>query len=103
VCPATYADAQSQTSCTPPGLDCAYSDGQCNCSFGPLPGTGNTASWYCRAPGSGCPEPRPDLGQACTQEGLSCDYGACFGGIALDCTGGQWVEGGVACPAMAGP
>ncbi|HEY8088118.1 MAG TPA: hypothetical protein VIF09_09735 [Polyangiaceae bacterium] len=102
-CPASYADAKAQATCTQVGTDCAYPQGQCNCSYGPLPGTGNTASWYCETPPGGCPEPRPDLGTSCTQEGLTCDYGACYGGIAVACQDGIWTEGGVACPAVASP
>jgi hypothetical protein len=50
----------------------------------------------------GCPEPRPRIGAACTQSGLECDYGACFGGVALDCQGGYWQQAQVACPASSG-
>jgi len=45
----------------------------------------------------GCPEPRPDIGTACSQPNLSCSYGACKGGIALQCTGGLWQQEATAC------
>jgi hypothetical protein len=55
--------------------------------------------WQCFTPASGCPNPRPDLGTACSDDGLTCDYGSCNGGIAEICQGGYWQEQQTACPA----
>lgn len=100
-CPGSYGDIAQGQSCPALGLDCSYSEGQCNCA--PLlEGASGGPVWQCSAPAGGCPEPRADLGTACTQEGLSCDYGACSGGIAEQCQNGQWQEEATACPASAG-
>lgn len=96
-CPASYADVPQGQTCMPSGLDCSYPQGQCNCSFTSPSGTGTMPTWHCFTP-QGCPEPRPRLGDACTQEGLSCDYGACTGGISETCAGGFWTWTMTACP-----
>jgi hypothetical protein len=83
--------------CTPDGLDCAYPEGQCNCAL-TLPAGGATPVWQCVTPAASCPEPRPRIGSACTQDGLQCDYGACIGGVAVECKDGYWQEAPVACP-----
>ena len=97
-CPASYSDIPQNETCGTQGLDCAYPQGQCNCD---VPAMSNGAPiWECTTPSAGCPEPRADIGTACTDEGLSCDYGACTGGVAEACEGGMWVEAATACPAM---
>ncbi len=84
----------------PDGLDCAYQQGQCNCA--PMvPVGGPNPIWQCSSP-QGCPEPRPRLGDACTQTGQSCDYGACTGGVAVVCKDGYWQQAFVPCPALLG-
>jgi hypothetical protein len=98
-CPATYADVPQGKACSPAGLDCAYSQGQCNCA-GTLPVSTGTV-WQCSTPPSGCPEPRAALGAACSQPGLSCDYGSCTGGIAEQCVDGYWQRENTACPVIA--
>jgi hypothetical protein len=98
-CPATYAQVPQGQACTPQGLDCAYPQGQCNCDSEPESAK-QTPVWLCSTPATGCPEPRPDIGTACSQSNLSCDYGACTGGIALQCTGGLWQQEATACPAL---
>jgi len=96
-CPPTYADVSQNASCMPNGLDCAYTQGQCNCSF-TLP-VGGGPLWKCFTPAQGCPDPRPRLGSACTQPSTpACDYGACEGGIEEACSGGYWTEVAVPCP-----
>ncbi len=96
-CPASYADVPKSTVCKPAGLDCAYAEGQCNCSqSGPVAML--NPEWICASPGNGCPEPRPRVGASCTAAGLSCDYGACSGGVAVECKDGVWVEENVPCP-----
>jgi hypothetical protein len=79
-------------------VDCAYPEGQCNCSETLPVSTGPV--WQCFSPKGGCPEPRPRFGSACSQPSLTCDYGACAGGVAMDCNGGYWQPAGVACPAV---
>jgi hypothetical protein len=101
-CPGTYPGSAKSVPCSPEGLDCSYPEGQCNCALEPLEDPTEGPSWLCSDPGVGCPEPRADLGTPCTQEGEQCDYGACTGGIAEQCTGGVWTEELTACPATAG-
>lgn len=96
-CPAQFSGVPQGQACMPDGFDCAYAEGQCDCSSTGLGGTSTTPTWQCFQP-AGCPQPRPKLGAACSQEGLSCDYGSCSGGVAETCTGGYWREANVACP-----
>jgi hypothetical protein len=98
-CPASYSDIKMSATCVPVGLDCAYSEGQCNCSYALPAGTGQV--WRCFTPPVPCPEPRPMLGSACSQPGLMCDYGVCEGAVAMTCLAGYWNEQAVACPALA--
>jgi hypothetical protein len=95
-CPARYVDVPKEMPCSPDGLDCAYKEGQCDCAF-TLPTGGVSPVWQCASP-PGCPEPRPRIGSSCTQQGLSCDYGACTGGVEVQCTGGVWQQMQTACP-----
>jgi hypothetical protein len=97
-CPAHYTDVTEGATCTPDGLDCAYAEGQCDCTFS-LPAGGTMPTWHCFHP-TGCPEPRPRVGDACTpsQDGLMCDYGACMGGIAETCSNGYWHWTMLPCP-----
>ena len=97
MCPNTYGDVPKGQACSPLGLDCAYAQGQCNCAD-TVPASGPTPVWQCSTPAAGCPDPRPRIGSSCTQEGLSCDYGACTGGVELQCTGGVWASQVTACP-----
>ncbi len=108
-CPSSFATVPRGSHCAPFGLYCDYPQGRCACSdtsFGPTPADASAeAEWICQVPVSGCPEPRPRLGTACSQEGLDCDYGTCGvipGGTAEACTNGIWVEELTACPATAG-
>jgi hypothetical protein len=110
MCPATYASVPRMTHCEGYGGWCDYPQGRCACTVegGAIPLDASAeAIWLCQDPGvAGCPVPRPRLGTVCSQEGLTCDYGACFvpGGIGESCTGGIWTQAGVACPAeAAGP
>jgi hypothetical protein len=57
--------------------------------------------WSCSSP-LDCPEPRPRIGDACTDPGVTCDYGACFGAPLLECQGGIWIEQDVACGGASG-
>jgi hypothetical protein len=96
-CPASYADVAQGQVCYGNGLDCAYPEGQCNCSYTSSRGVGNNSLWYCFDP-AGCPEPRPRVGAPCAQPGLACDYGACTGGLLETCTGGYWNMTMTSCP-----
>jgi hypothetical protein len=49
-------------------------------------------------PAKGCPEPRPRIGDVCSEPALTCDYGACTGGIELQCEDGYWQREEVPCP-----
>jgi hypothetical protein len=97
-CPASYSAVPQGKSCTPAGLDCSYPEGQCNCAE-TLPVSTGGPVWQCATPAPGCPSPRPDIGSACTQTGLECDYGACTGGVMLQCKDGYWQEVVTPCPA----
>jgi hypothetical protein len=88
-CPASYSGVGQSAACSPSGLDCAYLEGQCNCSVA----RGAAApTWQCftAMPKQLCPEPRPRAGSACYAIGTLCDYGACSGGVALICEGSYW-------------
>jgi hypothetical protein len=109
-CPASFSSVPRQQHCSPYGMYCDYPEGRCACAVPAGPGfpadASAVAEWICQDPQSGCPQPRPVLGSACSpsQTNLECDYGACSipGGTAESCTGGIWVQGGVACPARSG-
>jgi hypothetical protein len=93
-CPARYGDTEG-AACSV-SLDCEYDEGVCGCEpcGGPVVGSGY---WHCRpwtdVP-AGCPVPRPHLGDACSVDGLRCDYTACCGGPSLGarmtCQAGYW-------------
>jgi hypothetical protein len=96
-CPASYSAVPVGKTCSPAGLDCAYPEGQCNCSVsGPV--VGPNPDWQCSMPAEGCAEPRPRIGEACSQPALMCNYGACTGGVALQCVDGSWQRAEVPCP-----
>ena len=98
-CPPNAASVQKGQACTPDGLDCAYPQGECNCSTlgGPAEPEAGGPVWQCFSPGN-CPEPRPRIGSPCSQPNQQCDYGACSGGVALQCTNGYWQRTTVPCP-----
>jgi hypothetical protein len=96
-CPASYAAVQQSATCPADPFSCSYPQGQCNCNL-----TSNGANprlvWSCTTPAAGCPEPRPRLGSPCSQPNLSCDYGACSGGIKQICVNDIWVPVESSCP-----
>jgi hypothetical protein len=99
MCPASYG---STADCSSQGLLCSYPQGTCACGFGfgpPVLRDGGGPFWTCGSSAPGCPEPRPDIGSACSTEGQMCDYAACEGGVALQCTGGAWKRTFLPCPA----
>jgi hypothetical protein len=97
-CASSYGSVPVNQNCAGDnGLVCGYAQGTCTCSYGAPPHV-NGPVWQCFPAADGCPSPRPDIGTACSDPGKSCDYGACQGGIALQCTGGVWQEQMTACP-----
>lgn len=102
-CPLTYDRITQGGHCDPAGSSCGYPAGTCSCgSEGPieinLDGGAAGPTWHCTAATSACPSPRPRLGTPCPSSGQFCNYGACAGGIAIQCTGGAWQEAFTACP-----
>ena len=98
LCPTTYSAVPNGVDCANDQLSCAYPQGECICtkSFGGLQRT--TPAWDCFPAQSGCPAPRPDIGSACTQQGQQCNYGACSGGVSLECDGTSWQQTFTPCP-----
>jgi hypothetical protein len=96
-CPASYGLVMQGTSCSPDGGVCAYPKGTCTCSEGSPPTVGGPI-WECFAAQPGCLDFRPDLGTPCSApSSLTCDYGACAGGIAVSCQSGTWQEAYTVC------
>ncbi len=91
--------------CAPTGLVCGFPQGTCGCvppggavslDGGPVT---QTAHWVCTDLPSGCPAPRPRLGDGCATVGQLCDYAACWGGVQLGCTSDHtWEEAPATCP-----
>ncbi len=86
----------------PVDATCAYPKGTCVCSSGSgvvrLVEGGIAVDWACFGATVSCRSPRPHIGDPCTEENRICDYGACSGGIELQCADGLWQEVAVACP-----
>jgi hypothetical protein len=97
-CASTYAAVPVGQPCSAQGFACGYPQGDCYCSLGGGPVSMGPPKWICVATPAGCPGPRPNIGAACSQPGLSCNYGACLGGVQLQCEEGQWQEQEVPCP-----
>jgi hypothetical protein len=102
-CPLTYDRIIQGGHCDTVGSSCGYPAGTCSCgSEGPimisLDGSVAGPTWHCVAATPACPSPRPRLGTTCPTDGQFCDYGACVGGIAIQCTAGTWQEAFTACP-----
>lgn len=98
-CPTSYASVPLGQDCTSNGLACGYPQGECICTTSSGGLQKPTPSWECFTPPEGCPNPRPDLGTSCASPDLQCDYGACSGGIAVQCKSGVWTEVFTPCPA----
>lgn len=105
-CPATYADVSQGATCDPQA-NCDYPQARCFCDVQcatlcetQVDGGPNEKTWWCDvpAPPTTCPVPRPRVGSACTAAGEMCDYGACEGNVAIECTGGVWTRTFVPCP-----
>ena len=108
-CPATSSGVKEGAQCNPGGTYCLYSDAVCGClPCLDLKNGGVRGTMHCRLRTdvqAGCPTPRPRLGDACSTEGLICDYTQCCGGPSLgpsmQCSGGYWhsySSGACACP-----
>jgi hypothetical protein len=98
-CPASYKEANDDHSkCAIEGDTCGYAEGTCICSSDPggLPVT-NGPLWSCTPLGKGCPATRPELGDPCSDDGLTCDYGACSGGVEEQCNFRYWGIAMTAC------
>jgi hypothetical protein len=104
-CPSSYTAVPIGKGCSGE-IECAYPEGRCSCTVA-LAGPAQIdagARWECEAPQTGCPEPRPRAGTACSAAGKECDYGGCTlpGGTNMVCTNGTWTPGPTACPLSAG-
>jgi len=116
-CPAAFATADMDGTCTNADLVCDYPLGRCECAPASLiaqaqPLIGSPPimlldaslpadHWVCQDPNStACPLPRPRLGTFCSKAQVSCDYGSCsiVGGTTEVCEGGVWRVENVACP-----
>ncbi len=97
MCPASQPSGMCSASATV----CPFADGtRCsctNCAGGPCT---PEAMWVCTPPpaDANCPRTSPQIGAACSNDGLECDYGACVNGWKLRCAGGTWSEVMVPCP-----
>lgn len=88
-CPASWSAIIEGSACTAPVRPCTFAEGSCFC--------GSDSGWHCLAAQTGCPFPRPRLGDDCTGT-LTCNYGACIGGNIEVCKDGSWQSEGVICP-----
>ncbi len=103
MCPATYDAANTDKGkCAPEAEFCVYPQGTCICTDDPggLPRAGGP-EWGCTPVTAGCPAAPPRLGTPCkVPESTECDYGACNGGVDMQCTDGHWaISMLVGCPA----
>jgi hypothetical protein len=103
-CPGSYASVPVGQACGAlVGTTCSYPQGFCGCAvpqFGPYPEDASAAAvWVCDQPEPGCPQPRPKLGSACTQENQACDYGTCSlpTGTSMICKNGAWENAPFGC------
>ena len=101
-CPTTYPTTGSPdggVDCDPKGLVCSYPEGTCGCE---PPGSATTGDaglrWTCQPSQVGCPQPRPNIGTACGAASVTCNYGACAGGLELTCKSGTWQPITTPCP-----
>src|SRR5580704_13711331 len=103
-CPAAYESIVPGSLCNNWGSTCAYPRGTCTCvdtSLGVATDGGSGHTWHCYPATSSCVSPRPNIGTPCSNEGQSCDYGACADGVEIDCVHGSWQQAQVGCPMSA--
>lgn len=96
-CPATLDVLMSGEGCVS-NLACYYPEARCTCGT-LVPGA--PVEWLCdtgtnttpdASAGTSCPAPRPRIGTACAEAGLTCDYGRCQDeDDVLACTSGIWM------------
>ncbi len=67
---------------------CNYPTQSCICGND---GMSVSMLWHCTMLNAGCPQDPPTIGAPCSQGGLVCDYGHCYGGEEVECTAGVWV------------
>ncbi len=99
-CAPTFAKVHVGGAC-PLGDSCTYPEGRCGCGSCETNTPNQGTQWQCETwdtPAS-CPEPRPLLGTACSNDGQACAYGSsCCStidiGPAMLCQAGYWVENG---------
>jgi hypothetical protein len=100
-CPASAVAAAGQA-CSPDGAFCTYGNVICGCSACGAGPCGLDATWHCDAPPADprCPRAVPNLGRACSNDGLSCTYGSCGAGdiAGRKCENGVWIDQPSACP-----
>jgi hypothetical protein len=103
-CPTSFTAVPRGTDCSGSPSACDYPEGRCRCAPAPAAPTSSRPVWSCQDPPAGCPEPRPNLGTACVQEGLVCPYEGCSpdGGLAEMCLMGVWKTLAINCLADAG-
>jgi hypothetical protein len=97
-CPSTFTGLANGAACPDPSAytHCVYPEGMCGClsCMGDAGALGK--EWQCEAypQPQGCPEPRPRIGSACTQENQSCGYGSLCSAVTgipmLRCENGVW-------------
>jgi len=104
-CPA--APEADGTTCADPTLQCWYDDGTvCSCSACrgateyPICQPIDPPAWGCVKPTSGCPNPPPQAGDACTDPNLQCGT-SCE--LPIRCVDGTWRYGQIQCPICAAP
>ncbi len=102
LCPVGYDDIVAGDHCPISGETCAYTKGTCICAAdtgGPvrLVDAGVATNWACFEATLQCRSPRPNIGDACTDDARVCDYGVCSGGVEIDCTGGLWQDDPMVC------
>ena len=104
-CPASQPEQGS--TCTDDLTQCWYDDGtRCVCSpcqggsEYPICQTIDPPQWACITPMEGCPNPQPQAGEACDQEGMQCGHDCA---LTINCQNGAWNYAGNMCPICASP
>lgn len=95
LCPGDLIDLAGP--CSTPGLGCSGGGAWCQCDRAPAE-SDLAYQWYCGPIDYRCPALRPRLGSDCGMDDPLCDYGACYGGIAVACQGPFWQERTIDCP-----
>jgi hypothetical protein len=98
-CAPTFDARPSGTACPleMPLGGCVYPEGMCGCFACAPQGDGKAQDWYCEKfpHPEGCPDARPAIGSACTNDGQTCEYGSRCSVLTtprIICEGGLWVD-----------